>query len=152
MRHIKSVINVIIFILITPSCFSLSACQKTEKPVNNEWWKDSGTTFVCKDGDIEKTIEVQVDENRDGSYHISFTFCVYGGSSCILDSISDEVTILEEDNQKLYSYTGKDVHGDQINIIYTPAIKTLSVTSYNELLGAPSNYDVNCSGTYNVNQ
>ena len=63
---------------------------------------------------------------------------MYGGSSCILDSISDEVTISEEDNQKLYSYTSKDVYGDQINIIYTPAIKTLSVTSYNELLGAPS--------------
>ena len=78
-------------------------------------------------------------------------FCVYGGSSCILDSISDEVTISEEDNQKLYSYTSKDVYGDQINIIYTLAIKTLSVTSYNELLGAPSNYDVNCSGTYIVN-
>lgn len=68
-----------------------------------------------------------------------------------MDSISDEVTISEEDNQKLYSYTSKDVYGDQINIIYTLAIKTLSVTSYNELLGAPSNYGVNCSGTYIVN-
>ena len=74
-----------------------------------------------------------------------------GSYDIFLDSISDEVTISEEDNQKLYSYTSKDVYGDQINIIYTPAIKTLSVTSYNELLGAPSNYDVNCSGTYIVN-
>ncbi len=130
---------------------SMSACKSNkDKNDNPNWWEDSGTTFVCKDGDTEKTIEVQVDENRDGTYHISFMFCVYGGSSCLLDSISDEVTISEEDNQKLYSYTGKDVYGDQINIIYTPATKTLSVTSYNELLGAPSNYDVNCSGTYNA--
>ena len=114
---------------------SMSACKSNkDKNDNPNWWEDSGTTFVCKDGDTEKTIEVQVDENRDGTYHISFMFCVYGGGSCILDSISDEVTISEEYSQKMFSYSGKDVYEDQINIIYTPKEKTLTVTSYNELL------------------
>ena len=128
---------------------SMSACKSNkDKNDNPNWWEDSGTTFVCKDGDIEKTIEVQVDENRDGTYHISFMFCVYGGSSCILDSISDEVTISEEDESSLFSYTGTDIYSDKINIIYSSKDKTLTVTSISELSGGTSNYDLPCSGTY----
>lgn len=147
MRHIKSVINVIIFILITLSCLSLSACQKAEKPDNNEWWESSGTSFVCND-DKNKTIEIQVDENRDGTFHLSFFLNVYGGSSCILDSSSDEVTISEENGTTLFSYTGTDIYNDKINIIYSSKDKTLTVTSINELSGGTSNYDLPCSGTY----
>lgn len=147
MKHIKSIINVIIFILIILSCLSLTACQKAEKSDNNEWWKVSGTSFVCND-DKNKTIEVQIDENRDGTCHLSFFLNVYGGSSCILDSSSDEVTISEENGTTLFSYTGTDIYNDKINIIYSSKDKTLTVTSINELSGGTTNYDLPCSGTY----
>ena len=37
---------------------------------------------------------------------------------------------------------------DKINIIYSSKDKTLTVTSFNELSGGTTNYDLPCSGTY----
>ena len=82
------------------------------------------------------------------TFHLSFFLNVYGGSSCILDSSSDEATLSEEDGSSLFSYTGTDIYNDKINIIYSSEDKTLTVTSINELSGGTTNYDLPCSGTY----
>ncbi len=40
---------------------SMSACKSNkDKSDNPNWWEDSGTTFVCKDGDTERLLKFRL--------------------------------------------------------------------------------------------